>query len=81
MKGTVFTATGRNLLPYVEQCTLELIDLTKHYYEGIRKSALDSLLEIVRTLYSLSDHQEWVAGKTVVGNIDFPASHKPLYCA
>jgi hypothetical protein len=33
-----------------------------HYYEGIRRSATDSLLEIVRTFYDLSDHGEWVPG-------------------
>ena len=34
--GTLFAAAGKNFLPYVEQCSLELIELTKHYYEGIR---------------------------------------------
>lgn len=64
--GTLFNATQAHFLPYVEQCTLELVKLLSHYYEGIRKSALDSLLEIVRTFYDLSDHQEWEAGANVV---------------
>ena len=34
--GTLFAATGKNFPPYIEQCTLEFIELTKHYYEGIR---------------------------------------------
>ncbi|KAE9406240.1 ARM repeat-containing protein [Gymnopus androsaceus JB14] len=63
--GTLFNATQAHFLPYVEQCTLELVKLLGHYYEGIRKSALDSLLEIVRTFYDLSDHQDWEAGATV----------------
>ncbi|GAV99757.1 armadillo-type protein [Lentinula edodes] len=63
--GMLFNATQAHFLPYVEQCTLELVKLLAHYYEGIRKSALDSLLEIVRTFYDLSDHQEWEAGATV----------------
>ncbi|KAJ7281608.1 armadillo-type protein [Mycena rebaudengoi] len=41
---------------------MQLIDLLPHYYEGIRKSATDSLLEIVRTFYELSDHPQWTAG-------------------
>ncbi|KZP16609.1 ARM repeat-containing protein [Athelia psychrophila] len=60
--GTIFSATRNHFLPYVEQSTLELVQLLPHYYEGIRKSATDSLLEIVRTFYELSDHQEWTPG-------------------
>jgi hypothetical protein len=60
--GTLFAATQLQFLPFVEPCTLELIALLPHYYEGIRKSATDSLLEIVRTFYDLSDHEEWVPG-------------------
>lgn len=63
--GTLFAATQLNFLPYVEQCAMQLIDLLPHYYEGIRKSATDSLLEIVRTFYDISDHTEWQAGLNV----------------
>ncbi|KZT64595.1 ARM repeat-containing protein [Daedalea quercina L-15889] len=60
--GTLFSATRRHFLPYVEQCTIELIGLLPHYYDGIRKSAVDSLLEIVRTFHELSSPQEWAPG-------------------
>lgn len=60
--GTVFAATRGAFLPYVEPCTLELVSLLPHYYEGIRKSATDSLLEIIRTFYDLSETGEWVPG-------------------
>ncbi|KAK7030669.1 importin N-terminal domain-containing protein [Favolaschia claudopus] len=60
--GTLFAATRLHFLPFVEQCAMQLIDLLPHYYEGIRKSATDSLLEIVRTFYDISDHPEWEAG-------------------
>ncbi|KAF9462876.1 armadillo-type protein [Collybia nuda] len=63
--GTLFSATQGHFFPYVEQCALELVALLPHYYEGIRKSATDSLLEVVRTFYDLSDHQEWQAGDIV----------------
>lgn len=64
--GTIFEATKNHFFPFVEQCTMELIALLPHYYEGIRKSALDSLLQIMRTFYSLSDPQEWQPGALVV---------------
>lgn len=67
--GTLFAATQLHFLPFVESCTLELIALLPHYYEGIRKSATDSLLEIVRTFYDLSEHDEWVAGAHSVRNL------------
>ncbi|KAI0311667.1 ARM repeat-containing protein [Amylostereum chailletii] len=60
--GTLFAATGTHFLPFVEPCTLELVALLPHYYEGIRKSATDSLLAIVRTFYDLTNPQEWHAG-------------------
>ncbi|KAF7308578.1 Importin N-terminal domain-containing protein [Mycena chlorophos] len=60
--GSVFAATKTHFLPYVEECTLQLVEMLQHYYEGIRKSATDSLLEIVRTFYELSGAPEWTAG-------------------
>lgn len=69
--GTLFAATQSHFLPFVEPCVLELVALLPHYYEGIRKSATDSLLEIVRTFYDLSDHKEWVAGASAVGFFRF----------
>ncbi|KAA1475582.1 ARM repeat-containing protein [Dentipellis sp. KUC8613] len=68
--GTLFAATRSHFLPYVEQCTLELVGLLPHYYEGIRKSATDSLLEIVRTFYELSNAPEWQPGLAVAHPLD-----------
>lgn len=60
--GTIFAATRSHFLPYVEQCTLELVGMLPHYYDGIRKAAIDSLLEIVRTFYELSNPPDWQPG-------------------
>ncbi|KAG6866559.1 hypothetical protein C0991_002044 [Blastosporella zonata] len=68
--GTLFAACRGHFFPYVEQSALELVSLLPHYYEGIRKSATDSLLEIVRTFYDLSDPQEWTPG----GHVAVPLS-------
>ncbi|PIL33482.1 hypothetical protein GSI_04105 [Ganoderma sinense ZZ0214-1] len=67
--GIIFAATKAHFLPYVEQCTLDLIALLPHYYDGIRKSATDLLLEIVRSFYELSDPPEWQPGATLLGHI------------
>ena len=66
--GTIFIATRAHFLPFVESCTLELVGLLPHYYEGIRKSATDSLLQIVRTFYELGDPAEWQPSVTVVSS-------------
>jgi len=66
--GTLFTATQGHFFPYVEPCALELVSLLPHYYEGIRKSATDSLLAIVRTFYDLSNPEEWQPGRAVVSS-------------
>lgn len=63
--GGLFAATGAHFLTYVEQCTIELVNQLPHYYDGIRKSAVDSLLEIIRSFYELSNPPEWEAGKGV----------------
>ena len=63
--GGLFQSTRRHFLPFVEQCTIELVSQLNHYYDGIRKSACDSLLAIVRIFYSLSQPQEWVPGQVV----------------
>lgn len=68
--GTLFASTQIHFLAFVEPCTLQLIQLLSHYYEGIRKSAIDSLLEIVRTFYDISDHEAWVPGANVVSEVD-----------
>jgi hypothetical protein len=68
--GDLFASTQMHFLPYVEPCTLELIKLLSHYYEGIRKSAINSLLAIVRTFYDISDHEDWVPGSNVVSKTD-----------
>lgn len=68
--GTIFAATGASFLPYVENSVLELVELLRHYYEGIRKSATDSLLEIVRSFYDISEPADWTPGlATVSSNI------------
>lgn len=64
--GTLFAATRNHFFPYVEPCALELVNLLMHYYEGIRKSATESLLEMVRTFYELSGAPDWTPGATVV---------------
>ena len=59
-------ATGRHFLPFVEQCALELVGLLPHYYVGIRKSAMESLLGVVWCFYRMSEPADWVPGTAVV---------------
>ena len=79
--GGLFGATGAHFLPYVEDCTVELVGQLTHYYDGIRKSSLESLLEIVRTMYELSNPAEWQPGLENVSE-QFPivdGAHKGLF--
>lgn len=64
--GTLFLATRNHFFPYVEQCVTKLVALLTHYYDAVRKSATESLLEFVRVFYELSEPQKWKAGATVV---------------
>lgn len=63
--GGLFQSTKLHFLPFVEQCTIELIAQLTHYYDGIRKAACDSLLSIIRSFYALSNPPEWQPGSVV----------------
>ena len=78
--GALFLATRNHFFPYVEQCVIELVALLAHYYEGIRKSATESLLELVRIFYELSDPQEWQPGVNVVSRQLATWSRMPNIC-
>lgn len=64
--GELFAATKQAFMPYVEETVQVLIDLLDHYYEGIRKSAVGALFSFIKTLYELSEPQEWIPGGVVV---------------
>jgi hypothetical protein len=64
--GTVFVATKNLFLPFLESSTEALIDMLNHYYEGIRKSSISSLLDFIQTFYELSNPAPWEPGLHVV---------------
>lgn len=68
--GGIFRATKKHYMPYVEQSTIELVAQLSHYYDGIRKSSAESLLEIVQTFYELSEAPEWQPGQNVTVPLD-----------
>ncbi|BEJ16224.1 hypothetical protein CspHIS471_0508290 [Cutaneotrichosporon sp. HIS471] len=63
--GELFNATKSAFLPFVEETMKVLIDLLEHYYEGIRKAAMGALFQFIKTVYELSNPQEWVAGAEI----------------
>ncbi|KAI9636830.1 putative importin beta-4 subunit [Dioszegia hungarica] len=74
--GELFTATKAAFMPFVEESVTVLFELLDHYYEGIRKSVIVALFSFIRTIYELSEPQEWVQGATV--QIPFHADVKKL---
>lgn len=60
--GELFQHTRSAFLPYVERATEELIPLTSHFYQGIRKSAIATLFTFINTLYELSQSPAWQPG-------------------
>lgn len=63
--GELFLHTRSAFLPFVAKATEELIPLTSHFYQGIRKSAIATLFTFINTLYELSDPPAWVPGATI----------------
>ena len=63
--GELFQHTRSAFLPFVQPATEELIPLTSHFYQGIRKSAIATLFTFINTLYDLSNPPAWVPGVAV----------------
>lgn len=64
--GNIFASTKEAFLPYIEETAIVLQGLISHYYEGIRKSAIQSVFVFIITLNELSEPAPWVAGGTNV---------------
>ncbi|KAI8973597.1 armadillo-type protein [Mycotypha africana] len=60
--GELFANTKSHFLPYVEPSLEELQKLTGHLYEGVRKSANQSLFTFVKTVYTMSNPGPWTVG-------------------
>ncbi|KAG8950732.1 hypothetical protein FRC04_007151 [Tulasnella sp. 424] len=73
--GTIFSYTGNYFLPWLEQCTVALIEQLNHYYEGIRKSALTSLFQFLRSFYDLSNSPLWEPGANLTIPLDPKIGH------
>jgi hypothetical protein len=61
--GKIFAATATHFLPYVEQSIACLLTLAEHYYEDVRKSAINSLFLFLHTFHKIGRPSgEWEAG-------------------
>ncbi|RCH94783.1 hypothetical protein CU098_000953 [Rhizopus stolonifer] len=60
--GELFANTKSHFLPYVEAALLELQKLTSHLYDGVRKSATQSLFIFLKTFYTMSNPGPWTVG-------------------
>jgi hypothetical protein len=78
--GELFVATKHAFTPYIQETVPVLIDLMDHYYEGIRKSAIGSLFAYIKTVYDLSNPQDWVPGGHVVSDNHFINNAKVADC-
>ncbi|KAF9156890.1 hypothetical protein BGX20_004147, partial [Mortierella sp. AD010] len=63
--GEFFQHTRSAFLPYVESSVKELINLTTHMSDGVRKASCGALFNFLRTFYRLSNSEEWKAGLPV----------------
>lgn len=60
--GGIFANTREHFLPFLEETIVVLQGLISHYYEGIRKSAIQSIFIFIVTLNDLSNPGQWVPG-------------------
>ncbi|KAF9432023.1 hypothetical protein BGZ76_011403, partial [Entomortierella beljakovae] len=60
--GEFFQHTRSAFLPYVEPSVKELINLTTHMSDGVRKASCGALFNFLRTFYKLSNSEQWKAG-------------------
>jgi len=58
----IFAATKHSYMPYFEPSIEILKSLLKHDFEGVRKSACNSLISIISTCYEMSNPEKWQPG-------------------
>jgi len=61
----IFAATKNSFMPYLEQSIEVLRTLLKHDFEGVRKSACNSLISVISTCYGMSNPEKWQPGLPV----------------
>jgi len=61
----IFAATKQAYMPYFEQSVEILKNLLKHDFEGVRKSACNSLISVISTCYEMSNQEKWQPGLPV----------------
>ncbi|CAG8721801.1 8732_t:CDS:10, partial [Cetraspora pellucida] len=63
--GEIFENTRSHFLPYVESTLQELIKLSNHHSESVRKVVVGSLFSFLATFYSMSNSTKWEPGLPV----------------
>ncbi|CAG8717211.1 14443_t:CDS:2, partial [Dentiscutata heterogama] len=63
--GEIFENTRSHFLPYVESTLQELIKLSNHHSETVRKVVVGSLFSFLATFYSMSNPTKWEPGLPV----------------
>ncbi|ORX93243.1 ARM repeat-containing protein [Basidiobolus meristosporus CBS 931.73] len=60
--GEIFENTRSHFLPYVEASVQELVKLSEHYSDSVRKAVVGSLFQFLNTFHEMSNPDDWVAG-------------------
>ncbi|CAG8828572.1 30495_t:CDS:2, partial [Racocetra persica] len=60
--GEIFENTRSHFIPYVESTLQELIKLSNHHSESVRKVVVGSLFSFLSTFYSMSNPTKWEPG-------------------
>ncbi|CAO3697035.1 unnamed protein product [Umbelopsis ramanniana] len=72
--GEIFENTRSEFLPYVVPTMNELVQLSAHISEGVRKAVTNSFFTFLQTFYVMSAPAQWVPGLplqyTVLENVD-----------
>lgn len=68
--GEIFSHTRSSFVPYLEQSIEELVTLLDHFYQGIRRSAVNALFTFINTLNEMSNPTEWQPGHNVTVPLD-----------
>lgn len=60
--GEIFSHTREAFSQYIEPAITGLVKSLDHFYEGVRKSAVSSLLRFAATIYEISKPPQWLPG-------------------
>lgn len=72
--GEIIVASKNDFIPYLEEATENLVELTDHFYHGISRAAVTALWRSFISYYKVGNYPKWSPGFPPSNNLTDPAA-------